>query len=137
MTEQKTCEQRIDAELASRIEDISLLMRAANADDIREFTTDERDTLAGLGVDVDEFDSETARTILDEYPLSIGVRTVCTVQLSWGGPSDEFEFDIEDGRIESAIVYRFKDWFDGASRTVDDESVEAWLSSLAEIAQYA
>ena len=38
-------------------------------------------------------------------------------QLSWGGPSDEFRFYMDEDRLY-VIEYWFMDWFDGACYTV-------------------
>lgn len=39
-------------------------------------------------------------------------------QLSWGGPSDEFRFYVDDIGNVQEIEYWFLDWFDGASITL-------------------
>lgn len=135
MSEQRTCEERIDAELAGRVEAISLLVRASNyGATVEDFEDDERAMLDALGLDLsDEIDNEQAQQLLDELPFDVSVKTICTVLLSTGGPADMFEFEVEDGRIESNITYRFQDWFDGATRTGGlTFEVEGWLEHIAE-----
>jgi hypothetical protein len=56
-----------------------------------------------------------------EYPLAVTTRKDTKIELSWGGPSD-FLSVIHDGADILAITYHFQDWFDGASRSVDQDS---------------
>jgi len=39
-------------------------------------------------------------------------------QLSWGGPSDEFRFFVDEQLKVCRIEYWFMDWFDGARRVL-------------------
>ena len=48
-------------------------------------------------------------------------------QISWGGPSDEFQIfagGSPDGWVIHRIEYWYKDWFDGASVTLRGEDFE-------------
>lgn len=56
--------------------------------------------------------------------LSIDKKTVYTVQMSWGGPSDEFEVKVDEGEVTGA-AYLFRDWFDGARRELSGDDLEA------------
>ena len=71
-----------------------------------------------------------------EYPLSVWSERIVIVQMSWGGPSDEFHIRVNnDGEI-TAITYWFKDWFDGASWDLSGkefEIAEAFLRYYVEI----
>lgn len=121
----KTCEERIDAELASRAADLKGIFAILNSCD--------------AGVDPDEDAEEIAREELDNFALSIDVKHTMVVQISTGGPGDQFEIAIEKGQYgwelaDNAATYRFLDWFDGATRRTDDESVMAYLENLVEIA---
>ncbi len=68
-----------------------------------------------LEVTADEYADETWM----EAPLSVEKRTTIIVQMSWGGPSDQFECVLDDEGHIDQVTYRFLDWFDGATREVD------------------
>lgn len=90
--EQLTCEQRIDAEFASTIEDIE-----------------------GMGVGSDEFmDYFLGFDFVEEGTFGDQTEPYYRAQISWGGPSDEFRF------YEDRTDYVFMDWFDGGVRDVTD-----------------
>lgn len=91
-TKQETCAQRISEQLKSREEDIRALISNPDSDWVQ-----------------------------DDPALSIDRREVFTICLSWGGPADYIEVTLNDGEIES-MLYRFSDWFDTATVTLDDES---------------
>lgn len=42
-------------------------------------------------------------------------RGYCRWQLSWGGPSDEFRFYMDENQHCTRVQYWFLDWFDGAN----------------------
>ena len=44
-------------------------------------------------------------------------------QLSWGGPSDELRFYLDDNKQLYKSEYCYKDWFDGAVIDVSDEPI--------------
>lgn len=77
---------------------------------------------------------EEAGERLNELPLGVSVRKVMRVELSWGGPQDYFEVEIEDGQVAGKVEYHFLDWFDGAEITVDDSEVEDFMNYFAETA---
>ncbi|MGI9359268.1 MAG: hypothetical protein ACR2ON_07680 [Paracoccaceae bacterium] len=104
----KTCKERINDEYADRIETIESIF-----DRIDDANNDE---------DYDAVDK--AETELDEYGISFDYvepntfedqeRGYIRWELSWGGPSDEFRFFIDQHGGITDIEYRFMDWFDGA-----------------------
>ena len=47
------------------------------------------------------------------------------LQLSWGGPSDEFRIYVDQDKDIDVIEYWYMDWFDGASVQVPKDS-ESW-----------
>lgn len=112
-TRQPTCEERIDDNLAGRLADFAKIMD--QADDGRE----------------------DAYERWDELPLSIDTKLEVTVLLSWGGPQDEFVLSVNpEDRSIGAIRYRFLDWFDGATRTLEGEQYETardFLSYFTEV----
>lgn len=91
-TKELTCAQRIDEQLESREEQIRALLANPDSDWIQ-----------------------------DDPALSIDRREVFTICLSWGGPADYLEVTTDEGEIEK-IIYRFSDWFDTATITLDEES---------------
>jgi hypothetical protein len=112
MTDPK-CEDLIDARLEGRLE--CLLIQDMTEDEVRAAAED-------LGIDTDGKDVHDLRSDLTdnevEGMLSIEKKTLITVLLSFGGPSDGFDFTFDsDGELDSC-EYWYKDWFDGARREV-------------------
>ena len=60
------------------------------------------------------------------------------LQLSWGGPGDEFRIYVDYGKSIDYIEYWYLDWYDGASVRVGSDTVsyDICRDSL-EISQYA
>lgn len=101
-----SCELRIDSHLQSR-NDYMLEMLAAIDD----------------GIPFDGY--EDAYDAFHEYPLDINTRKVITVQISTGGPGDWLEIHLYDDENSPEIYrveYHFNDWFDHASRVLDEKS---------------
>lgn len=119
----RSCEERIGGELENRVADISALLAIADEkatpEQLEEFASDR-------GLEPDEVDDEVIYEAMSELPLAVGKRELWTVLLSTGGPHDEFEvtYDRESDEVER-IDYVFKDWFDGARRTLDSQATEA------------
>ncbi len=142
---QATCEERIDDHLKTNLEWFDQIMFRIDFDqtDLEDMDDDE---VAQIGQHVGELPSRkgaddkwheiSSREDLTEHilevtaddyaletwseaPLSIMKRTTIIVQMSWGGPSDQFEIILDDeGRIDE-VTYRFLDWFDGATREIN------------------
>ncbi len=118
MTDPK-CEDLIDARLEDRLEFLK----------ISDMTEDEaRAAAEDLGIDTDDKDVHDLRSeLIDaelEGVLSIEKKTLITVLLSFGGPSDGFDFTFDsDGELDSC-QYWYKDWFDGARRDVPMEQAQ-------------
>lgn len=94
-TKQLTCAERIANELKSTEKDITCLFEADNYEDIAE------------------------------YALSHETVKLTKVCLSWGGPADYLEIEWEGNDLQHSInkvTYRFSDWFDTATVTVDEDS---------------
>jgi hypothetical protein len=131
---ERTCEERIGEEYEGRMKDITALMGAIRVDSLEDITDD---MLEVVGVTREEFtDSEDFREraieCLHEYPLAVSVRKVIRVELSWGGPQDYFEADLESGEA-SDVSYHFLDWFDGA-RMKAGTTAEDFVNYFAEVA---
>jgi hypothetical protein len=126
-TRNTSCDERIDANLASRIEDLAEITAAIDND--------------GGIIDGDEVDYDGALDRLDEYALCLDIKTTMTVQISTGGPGDQFEIEVIKSDCgwelaDSQATYRFLDWFDGATRRTDDEAVMRYLSAMVERLSY-
>lgn len=91
-TKQKTCAERIKEQMKGREDEIRALVSNPDSDWIQ-----------------------------DDPALSIDRREVFTICLSWGGPADYIEVTTNEGEIEK-MIYRFSDWFDTATREIDNDS---------------
>lgn len=97
-TTSPTCADRIGQELADREEQIRQMLEQAE--------------------DSEYYGDEEA---IYELALSITVEKVATICLSWGGPADYLEITYGEGGIRK-MIYRFSDWFDTATREVEEGS---------------
>lgn len=112
MTEQ-TCKDRIKEHLYSRISDLKILWNLYNSGN------DESDPDLGT---------------FNEYGLCFDYVAPNTFnhqrkgyfryQLSWGGPSDEFRFYVDENFNITKIEYAFLDWFDGATKELTGKNFE-------------
>ena len=105
-TNQPSCEDRVQAHLEDRLEDLRKLWQADQAGDEGD---PDLGSLNDYGL---SFDYVPAKTFTDQ------TEGYFRYQISWGGPADEFRFfgDL-DGYIHR-IEYWFLDWFDGAHRVL-------------------
>jgi hypothetical protein len=126
-TRDKTCEDRIDGYMAGRIEDLTQIIEAIDND--------------GGEIDGDEVDYDDALERMDEFALSLDIRSTMIVQIGTGGPGDQFEIEVERGQFgyelaESSALYRFLDWGDGATRRTSDPAVMRYLEQQVERLNY-
>lgn len=138
-TKERTCEERIDGMMVGRLGDIaSLVAVAGTAANLFELDDEEKRLITGEDKpDEDEWGpyalQEAAQERMWELPLSIEVTRTVEVLLSTGGPEDALHADIDrDGTIVR-IEYIFKDWFDGARRTLhgsDFDTAEAFIRAV-------
>jgi len=118
MATQPTCKERIRTELQDRIADLEKLWELwkqdpeANDPDLGNFNE------YGLCLDY------VAPGTFERQK-----RGYLRYQLSWGGPSDEFRFYLDESLNPTRIEYWFLDWFDGAKIILKGKS----LSLLQEI----
>lgn len=107
-TREKSCEDRIDEELKSRVEDIERVLEAVDSSE------------DGFEIDGDKY--EDLAEWINWYALAYNDDPhyrAKRLELSYGGPQDYFLF-FEDGTIE----YHFLDWFDGAKRILHGRDEE-------------
>jgi hypothetical protein len=163
-TRQATCEERIDDQLKQEIQSVEHIMYRMDfqysEEDLGYLNHEEVSEVADLvgdlpltqGTDgkwykiksrgdlvehiVKYTDEEHAIMGWEEAPLSVMKQTTIIVQMSWGGPSDQFRCEIdEDGNI-AEVKYRFMDWFDGAERTINIDqhpSLERFLQRFVDL----
>ena len=96
-TKEATCEERIEAHLATLEEDIAGV--------IQGYYDGEEDGFEAW----------------NNYPLAVTTHQETKIELSWGGPSD-FLSVIHEGEKVISVTYHFQDWFDGAKRDVKEGS---------------
>ncbi len=144
---QRTCEERIDDHLETNLKWFDQIMyrmeHEYSESDLEDLVYDE---LVEVGQQVGELPSRkgaddkyreiSSRGDLTEHileytdqehadegwmeaPLSVMKRTTVIVQMSWGGPSDQFECVLDDEGHIDEVTYRFLDWFDGATREIN------------------
>ena len=97
---------------------------------IRSELADREATYAGLWqrlYDPDAADDDTDTVYEELEPLGLEVRPVVSVQLSWGGPADWLEIELENdnGHDIRRVTYHFADWFDHAERDVTERDAPA------------
>jgi len=88
-----------------------------------------------------EYNEESAREAVENYPLCMDSNIEIRIQLSTGGPGDEFLVTCDDEGNIGEIRYRFLDWFDGATVTLSGSeyaTAEAFCQSFVEyeVAKY-
>ena len=120
----KKCEELIDDRLAGRLED--LLPDFDDEEVVKtlaeEYDIDQSDLCQDADLTYEVRDKHRDRAC--EGVLSVEVRKSYRVLLSWGGPSDGFDFvfDKEGELVE--CEYFYQEWFDGAKRPVDMAQAE-------------
>jgi len=120
----KKCEELIDDRLAGRLED--LLPDFDDGEVVKtlaeEYDIDQNDLCQDADLTYEVRDKHRGRAC--EGVLSVEVRKSYRVLLSWGGPSDGFDFVFNKEGELVECYYFYQDWFDGAKRPVDMEQAE-------------
>jgi len=115
MNKQPKCEELIDDRLRDR-----LAQHLPDWDDEETLL----DCASDIGWPKDAIAEDPAQLREDytnhllEGVLSVEKLTTYKVLLSWGGPSDGFEFTFDSEGDLVACWYFYQDWFDGARRRV-------------------
>jgi hypothetical protein len=97
-----TCKDRINEEFKSRMTNIKSLW-----EDYKNPDSEDTDSFPEYHLCFDYIAPGTWKNQRKGY---------FRYQLSWGGPSDEFRFYIDEELNLYKIEYWFMDWFDGASK---------------------
>jgi hypothetical protein len=124
---QPTCEERVNAELESTLEDLRKLWDAY-CDGLED--VEDLGNIYDYGL---AFDYVPAGTFKDQE------QGYFRYQLSWGGPSDEFRFFTDYECNPSHVEYWFLDWFDGAHKVLrgDDErlllEIFSWFDDMGSV----
>ncbi len=118
MTKMKRCEDRIDKHLKGRVEDLKILL-GREMEGIEE-PHEDLGVLNEYGLCFDYVEPNTFEGQKEGYHR---------YQLSWGGPSGEFRFFVNEDKSVHRIEYWFLDWFDSASRVLDGDNKE-WLENI-------
>lgn len=120
----KKCEELIDDRLAGRLED--LLPDFDDEEVVKtlaeEYDIDQNDLCQDADLTYEVRDKHRDRAC--EGVLSVEVRKSYRVLLSWGGPSDGFDFVFNKEGELVECYYFYQDWFDGAKRPVDMAQAE-------------
>jgi hypothetical protein len=104
MTTQPNCKARIKSHLQGRLQDLEKLFTAYQEGNEDKYI-DDIGTFAEYGLAVDYVAPGTFENQKHGY---------FRYQLSWGGPSEEFRFYLDERLNPTRIEYWFLDWFDGA-----------------------
>jgi len=100
-TRQPTCEERIDGYLRSRTQEVKDALEGRGETDFWEY---------GLGFDY------VAPGTFNDQP-----RGYFRYQLSWGGPSEEVRYYVDEQFKPYRVEFWFLDWFDGAHRDLQSD----------------
>ena len=120
------CADRVQEAMESRLEDLRDFRNRLNSGD-DDAIDDAMEEFSWYGLC---FDYVEAGTFTDQD------EPYFRWQISWGGPSDEFRFFLQNGDELQRVEYWFLDWFDGACREIDEEIVnDIWESFLLPSAQ--
>lgn len=154
MTDYPSCEDRVEANLRGRIEDIRILWAGLLGLDCPECDGEgvlesgaECPICEGEGV-APEYHPDLGR--FEEYGLGFWYVPLGTYedqsegwfvwQLSTGGPGDEFRFFVGFDGEPYRIEYWFLDWFDGAKRILGGDDLdllmETWENEFKPFAQH-
>jgi hypothetical protein len=97
------CKDRVSKSYHSRMNDIKTLFNSEDQE------TEELGSLGDYGLSIDYV---TKGTFSDQR------KGYFRYQLSWGGPSEEFRYYVQNDKLEFWLL----DWFDGAKVTITSET---------------
>jgi hypothetical protein len=108
-TKEATCAERIASAMASEEENLRDIFRVIDG----EIDTESEKS--------EDQQTEEAYQELWNYALGSNTHQETVITLSWGGPASYIEVTHDKAEIIQA-VYRFSDWFDTATETLDEKS---------------
>jgi hypothetical protein len=108
------CEQRIGESVSSCEEHLKLLFHALDEDYDDEDNAEEiKKELESNGYDYNS---------IFEYAAGVSYQKVIKIELSGGGPSSHIEVFLDEDDQIIKVLYVFLDWFDGATRKINEDS---------------
>ena len=132
----KTCEERINNEMAARFEDLNKLSEFQSLS-----PEDQKELLEDYGYDYDPDDEDTNQDniyeIISTYHLAVSTYKMVRIELSTGGPGDYLELIIdEEDKSLLKGTYHFVDWRDGATRPLNQDQLETIENLYSHIWEY-
>ena len=118
---EKRCKDLVGEHYRNRMTDLRAMMKAEN--DGNEAGPEDTGPLNEYGLCFDYVSPETFNGQRHGY---------FRYQISWGGPSDEFRYYLDESFRPTRVEYWYMDWFDGAKRTVSHGKDFEFLSDLFE-----
>lgn len=120
MSENKTCEERIDDQLAFFETQAEYVVRRYEGDSFDLDDDNDKGLVSEFG---DGYDPDDWAEPLYNVAIGISTKLVIRIELSAGGPSSYLEVycDEKTGEVDN-VYYHFLDWFDGARRKVPKNS---------------
>ncbi len=116
------CEQRIGERVSSCEEHLKLLFHALDEDYDNEDNAEEiKEELERNGYDYNS---------IFEYAAGVSYQKVIKIELSGGGPSSHIEVFLNEDDQIIKVLYVFLDWFDGATRKINEDSLIYRYASL-------
>ena len=112
MAKQETCEQRVESQLESGLDDIRRLWEAYKEG---EEDVEDLGNIYEYGLCFDYVAPDTFGDQSEGY---------FRYQISYGGPSSEYRFYVNPDFSSYKVEYWFLDWHDGANRTLSGTDKE-------------
>ena len=112
MAKQETCEQRVESQLESGLDDLRRLWEAYQKG---EEDVEDLGNIYEYGLCFDYVAPDTFGDQSEGY---------FRYQISYGGPSSEYRFYTNPDFSSYKVEYWFLDWFDGANRTLSGTDKE-------------
>tara|TARA_Y100000310_G_scaffold154792_1_gene154320 strand:+ start:305 stop:733 length:429 start_codon:yes stop_codon:yes gene_type:complete len=124
---QETCQERINKHYRSRFDHFELLTTdpyGMDEDELADLRKELHEQYGGDLADIPEDESnlqEWQQERLAELPLGTWTHRVLRIDLSWGGPADWIEVELDDDGTWVSAQYHFSDWFDHAETSVSND----------------
>jgi len=124
MTKEKRCADLINEKYLNRLKDYKSAKEYFNIDKDQRLENQRHEELECY----EDFFDYLCQSILgfDFVPVDTfedQEQGYWRLQMSWGGPSDEFRIYVDDQNNIEKIFYHYMDWFDWASKLVQDNII--------------